>query len=479
MGLNQSRIQPSESDLRYSSESTTTSENPIVMTHSRYKSWLPRHPEVHRAFIAVKVTQAIERRDRTSHSDNTEPLHHESVAKFSEAINVDPYMKNLFDEIFLQVNVDPKWADPNYVVKDFGTFLHILDIIVGEPPMYYMAKTGDGRTISDAVGAPMYLVFDMLSNTAAAYDLFRYRPFNEALKALLDSWGTYLQSPASSSTLHSKLGGMFSQEAMVDLVPYIKPLTFEQTYVCPDPSAENKGFDSWDAFFTRKLQPNARPIKSPDDNSLIYNGCESTTLRYKTNVKFHDTFWLKDQNYSLYDMLGGDKEIAKKFVGGTVYQAYLGDRDYHRWHCPVNGTIVKFHVLPGSYYAALPDDGSSGEDGIEKGDPHGALVRCQPWLTVSSTRSLVFIQADNPDIGLICFIAIGLAEVSTCEVTVCENQKVCAGQELGIFHFGGSGYALVFGPQAKITFEDAVGKAIEPHTHYWVNTIIGRVSQNP
>ena len=352
-------------------------------------------------------------------------------------------------------------------MTDLDTFLHLLDIIVGEPPACYKAKTADGKIIDGSVGAPMYLVFDMLSNTSAAYDLFRYSPFNVVLKAVLDSWGTYLQSPASNCTLHSRPGGLLSKEAMGVFARYIKPLTFEQTYVCPDPSAENKGFQSWDAFFTRKLQPDARPILFPDDNSFIYNACESATVRHRTNVKLHDTFWLKTQDYSLYDMLGGDKETAEKFVGGTVYQAYLGEYDYHRWHSPINGTITKTVVLPGTYYAALPDDGAPANDpDVKEGDPHAAHSRSQPWLTVSATRALIFIQSDNPAIGLMCFMAIGMVEVSTCQVTVHEHQKVCAGQELGIFHFGGSGYALIFGPQAKVTFEDLDGKPIEPNTHH-------------
>ena len=110
MGLNQSRIQPSESDLSRSlpSNSTPVSGNPAITTRSRHQSWLPHHSEVHRAFIEVKVTQAKPRKDCVTRSDGTEPWHHESVAKFSEAIEYDPYMKSLFDQVFLQVNTDPK-----------------------------------------------------------------------------------------------------------------------------------------------------------------------------------------------------------------------------------------------------------------------------------------------------------------------------------------------------------------------------------
>ena len=323
----------------------------------------------------------------------------------------------------------------------------------------------------------MYLVFDLLSNTSAAYTLFCYPPFDEALQTLLNFWGAYLQSPQSNYTLNTTSEGWFGQISMQNLVPYIYPLTFEETYVCPDPSAENKGFTSWDAFFTRKFQADARPINPTYDASLIYNACESTTLQYKTDVLLHDTFWLKDMKYSLYDMLGGDTEIelSKQFEHGTVYQAFLGPQDYHRWHSPVNGTITKAVVLGGTHYAVLPDDGSPGNDGLVKGDPHGALIRSQPWLTVVATRALIFIQADNTNIGLVCFIAVGMGEVSTCEVTVQVGQTLSAGDVLGMFHFGGSSSVLVFGPQAKIRFEGADGNRIEPNTHYWINTQIGKV----
>ena len=49
-------------------------------------------------------------------------------------------------------------------------------------------------------------------------------------------------------------------------------------------------------------------------------------------------------------MLGGD-EIAKQFVGGDAYQAFLSAFNYHRWHSPISGPITHAEVLPGTYYA--------------------------------------------------------------------------------------------------------------------------------
>ena len=41
-----------------------------------------------------------------------------------------------------------------------------------------------------------------------------------------------------------------------------------------------------------------------------------------------------------------------------------------------------------------------------------------------NTRALIFIEADEPAIGLLCFVAVGKAEVSSCVVGVKEGQHV-------------------------------------------------------
>jgi phosphatidylserine decarboxylase len=65
---------------------------------------------------------------------------------------------------------------------------------------------------------------------------------------------------------------------------------------------------------------------------------------------------------------------------------------------------------------------------------------------------LIFIEADNPAIGLVCFIAIGMTDTSGCEITVTQGQHVNKGCPMGKFHFGGSSHCLVFGPQVKLNW---------------------------
>lgn len=80
------------------------------------------------------------------------------------------------------------------------------------------------------------------------------------------------------------------------------------------------------------------------------------------NVKLKDNFWLKDNKYSLQDMVspqnltknGLDPQIILDFVGGTVYQAFLNPWCYHRWHSPVDGKVLSTYRLDGAYYLQNP-----------------------------------------------------------------------------------------------------------------------------
>ena len=46
-----------------------------------------------------------------------------------------------------------------------------------------------------------------------------------------------------------------------------------------------------------------------------------------------------------------------------------------------------------------------------------------------------------------------MSEVSSNEITVKEGQRVEKGDELGMFHFGGSTHLLIFRPEVDIQFD--------------------------
>lgn len=272
-------------------------------------------------------------------------------------------------------------------------------------------------------------------------------------------------------------------------------MEFHDCFKC-DPSHPTFGYSSWDgrtfpsflaivskanvlvAFFTRELADGYRETASPDDDSVIANACESksayvlfvffklialTFVIYRPfnlqhNVKLVDEFWTKGNKYSFSDMMAGS-ELAPQFEGGTVYQAFLSALSYHRWHTPVSGTIKKAFVADGTYFSEKissaifnTNDAAASKSGLTNSQSYIAhlATRCvngyklarSHQLTIAC-RAIIFIEADNPDIGLMCFVGIGMDEVSTCEITVKEGEHVTKGQCTGMFHFGGSSVSLL------------------------------------
>jgi phosphatidylserine decarboxylase len=151
-------------------------------------------------------------------------------------------------------------------------------------------------------------------------------------------------------------------------------------------------------------------------------------------------------------MLAND-EATDQFVGGTVYQAFLSATNYHRWHSPVAGTVVRAFVEDGTYYSEAD---AEGKDAVEP-------MNSQSYLAHVAARAIIVIDADNPVIGLMAFVAVGMLEVSSCVIneTITPGYHVDKGEELGHFQYGGSTYCLVFRPGVISDF--ALQAIPQPH----------------
>lgn len=296
------------------------------------------------------------------------------------------------------------------------------------------------------VGLPILALLDWPMGTPSGFALFLDPEMNKMWKKVLNAWGEFLVSPESCEpALGDGPKGWFQQTAKTDLatvanMPNSTDHAFDDMFIC-DPSAPYHGYKSWDDFFTRHFKEGVRPIASPDDDNVIANACESKPYNFQYNCKMRDQFWIKGQPYSIGDMLGHDK-LAEEFDGGTVYQAFLSALSYHRWHAPVSGKVVKKFVVEGTYYSEPLWEGI-GDPEVKEIDM-GGQTTSQGYLTSTATRGVIFIEADNPAIGLMAFIGVGMTEVSTCDITVKEGQHIKKGDETGMFHFGGSTHCLLF-----------------------------------
>ncbi|KAL5506033.1 hypothetical protein EMCRGX_G007598 [Ephydatia muelleri] len=230
-------------------------------------------------------------------------------------------------------------------VEDFEEFLKLLNVIMTTAPECYFDSSNCQKP-AGLIGFPINALLNWPMATTAGYAVFANALVNQQFEEIFKS----------------------------------------------NPHDQYYGFACWDEFFVRGFQDGVRPVSHPDDDSVIVNACESAPYRLSQNVALSDQFWLKEQRYSLENMLNWD-EYSPQFVGGTVYQAFLSALSYHRWHSPVSGTVKRTYVVNGSYY----------------------------------------LESQSQ---------MGMAEVSSCEIKVKPGDHLKKGDELGMFHFGGSSRSL-------------------------------------
>ncbi len=352
---------------------------------------------------------------------------HPAVEEFRKLISGDPIVRLLITQMIEQVPHTKPYAKRH--VESVDHLLLLIDEVIRRAPEYN--ETG-------FVGVPLNAVIDWCMGTSAGFAAFRNDAVNAAFRKILGAWCDFLSSPQSLYVINDSPRGWKCPSAR-------KTTGIEQFQ--HRPREKHWGFASWNDYFTRRFKPGRRPIAAPDDEKVIVNACESTPYALKTNVKYEDRFWVKEQPYSLHDLLAGD-ESAAQFVGGSVYQAYLDAHNYHRWHSPISGTIRKAFVRDGTYYSEAESEGEN-VDGMKPS---------QGYLAHVATRAVILIESDDPAIGLVCLMPVGMVEVSSCVVhpEIRPGHRVQKGEEVGYFQYGGSTYCLIFRPGAIAGFSPEI-----------------------
>lgn len=385
--------------------------------------WLPSEPEDLEPFLASRIEQLGE-------PDEARSLH-PVMEEFRELIDTDPLVRLYLTEMIEQVQETKPDREPQ--LESIKQVLELIDVVLTEAPEY---------NTTELVGAPLNAILNWTMGTPAGLAAFRDERVNGMFRKILIAWKEFLDSPSSLYVLNESPTGWKCPQAA-------QAMGIEQYE--HDPSDQYWGFTSWNDFFTRRFKPGERPIASPKDDRVIVNACESTPYAIATGVQRYDRFWIKRQPYSLQDMLANDESV-EQFVGGTVYQAFLSALNYHRWHSPVAGTVKKAFVQPGTYYSEAEGEG---EDPAGPNDSQG-------YITQVATRALIFIEADDPSIGLMCMMPVGMAEISSCVINpqVSPGYHLEKGEEVGCFQYGGSTHCLIFRPGAIGEF--AVGAIPQP-----------------
>ena len=106
------------------------------------------------------------------------------------------------------------------------------------------------------------------------------------------------------------------------------------------------GFETFDAFFTRRLRPGLRPI-DPDPTSLVSPA--DGRIEDLGRITATDELVIKGTRYTVPALLG-DVSDARGYEDGHYFVVYLSPRDYHRVHAPTCGSVQYLRYIPGTLF---------------------------------------------------------------------------------------------------------------------------------
>ncbi len=115
-----------------------------------------------------------------------------------------------------------------------------------------------------------------------------------------------------------------------------------QDAVEPEPTA----YPTFNAFFTRALKPEARPL--PEDSDALACPVDGTVSEC-ARLEDGKLLQAKGFRYDVARLLGGEAPDA--LLRGSFATIYLAPYDYHRIHAPSDGRLVEMRYLPGQLFS--------------------------------------------------------------------------------------------------------------------------------
>ncbi|ABI56216.1 archaetidylserine decarboxylase [Alkalilimnicola ehrlichii MLHE-1] len=156
-----------------------------------------------------------------------------------------------------------------------------------------------------------------------------------------------------------------------------------------DPTA----YPTFNAFFTRALKPEARPL--PDDPDAILSPADGT-ISQMGPIERDTIFQAKGHSFTTAELLGGDEALAEEFRDGWFATIYLSPRDYHRVHMPMTGTLRQMIHIPGRLFSVAP-----------------FTVRTVPKLFARNERVACIFDTDRGPMAVVLVGAINVGSIET------------------------------------------------------------------
>lgn len=112
-------------------------------------------------------------------------------------------------------------------------------------------------------------------------------------------------------------------------------------------SDDLSSYDSFNAFFTRALKPESRPL---DSAANIITSPADGVISQAGKISKNRIMQAKNVDYSLARLVGDSKQ-AKQYENGIFATIYLSPKDYHRVHIPADGQLLCSRYIPGELFS--------------------------------------------------------------------------------------------------------------------------------
>ena len=211
-------------------------------------------------------------------------------------------------------------------------------------------------------------------------------------------------------------------------------------------------FENFNAFFTRELQADARPL--PTAQGAIVCPADGAVSQLG-DIADGNLLQAKGKHYSCQSLLAGDAQMAALFQSGKFATIYLSPSDYHRVHMPMAGILKKTIYVPGKLFSVNQTTAESVPNLFARNERLVCLFTTAAGpMAVILVGAMIVAGIDTVWAGEVCPIA-GKRDI---QITDYSNQipavQLPLGGELGRFRLGST--AIVLFQHGAMKFESSL-----------------------
>ncbi len=416
-----------------------------------------------RALLEIVIVAALLGMSNAWAGACEKPARQPATRALIDLVDHDPALKkSLRESIDLgqRINGDPR-TNPVASIDDYYDFI---DALVTYDPRNLDTGLGhDGIRISmdgknycnwnilDILSYCYFLVDRQLTTDPRGQIQFENAKFSYWLRRIAESWGAYLETPASARYVPS----------------------FENDPEFGDWYCPSRPYPTFQAFFTRELcakrfPTGSRPVHGYNDPRTVVSIGDSNTMGYwpiSDNGRLVTGYdgvsqagrIIKGKLYSnIRDfVLGGTGETVLErfgkidpaiFNGGVFTHQFLNVNNYHRLHLPVAGKLVFMRHIKSATRMK-----SAWKPSLNDRDVNYYAPLDTPDWQFGQTRLALGIE--TPAHGIVIAAPMGMAQVAAIPLRdwVKEGAQAKKGWEFANFAFGGSDFVILFEQKAGFT----------------------------